>query len=63
MCCVYIKQQWWHDNKRLNFDLFYNQGTPFLFYEFIQIQNVMSQLIFKIFESFFQFSTLLEYFF
>ena len=35
------------DNKDV---LFYKGGTPFLCSEFIQIQNVISQLIFEIFQ-------------
>ena len=45
--------------KLLNLDLFYG-GIPFLCSEFIQIQNVISQLIFEILENFFQLSTSLE---
>ena len=49
--------------KLLNLDLFYKgggEGTPFLCSEFIQIQNVISQLIFEILKIFFQLSTSLE---
>ena len=37
----------------LNLDLFYKGGTPFLCSEFIQIQNVISQLIFEILKKIF----------
>ena len=36
--------------KLLNLVLFYKGGTSFLCSEFIQIQNVISQLIFEIFQ-------------
>ena len=42
--------------KLLNLELFYG-GIPFLCSEFIQIQNVISQLIFEILEKNFQLST------
>ena len=41
--------------KLLNLDLFYKGDTPFLCYKFIQIQNGIYQLIFKILEKFFSF--------
>ena len=47
-----------------NLDLFYKGGggggVPFLRSEFMQIQNVVSQLIFDALEKIFQFSTSLE---
>ena len=46
--------------KFLNLDLVYG-GIPFLCSEFIQIQNVIYQLVFEILENFFQLSTSLEY--
>ena len=52
--------------KLLNLDLFYKGegggggGNPFLCSEFIQIQNVISQLIFEILKKTFQLSTSLE---
>ena len=49
--------------KLLNLYLFYKWGTPFLWNQFIQIQNVISHLIFEILENFFQLSTSLEYFY
>ena len=39
--------------KVLNLGLFYKGGTPFLCSEFIQVQNVISQLIFGILKKFF----------
>ena len=38
--------------KLLNLDLFYKGVTPFLCSKFIQIQNVISQLIFEILKFF-----------
>ena len=49
--------------KLLNLDLFYKWGTPFLWNQFIKIQNVISHHIFEILENFFQLSTSLEYFY
>ena len=45
----------------LKFRLIFQGGIPFLCFEFIQIQNVISQLIFEIMEKLFQLSTSLEY--
>ena len=49
--------------KLLTLDSFYKGGTSFLWSEFIQIQNVISQLIYEIPKNFFQPSTSLEQFF
>ena len=52
--------------KLLNLVLFYKGGTGggggirFLCFEFIQIQNVITQLIFEMLEKIFQLSTSLE---
>ena len=46
--------------KCLNLDLFYMTDTLFLWYEFIQIQNFISQLIFEILKNSFQLSASLE---
>ena len=46
--------------KLLNLDLFYKGGILILCSEFIQIQNVISQLTFEILKKFFQLSTFLE---
>ena len=50
--------------KLLNLVLFYNGGggggIRFLCFEFIQIQNVITQLIFEMLEKIFQLSTSLE---
>ena len=46
--------------KCLNLDLFYETDTLFLWYEFIQIQNFISQLIFEILKNSFQLSASLE---
>ena len=45
--------------KFFNLDLVYG-GIPFLCSEFIQIQNVIYQVVFEILENFFQLSTSLE---
>lgn len=41
--------------RRLNLDSFYKGGTPFLQYEFIQIQNVISELILRYWKNVFSF--------
>ena len=46
--------------KCLNLDLFYKTDTLFLWYEFIQIQNFISQLISEILKNSFQLSASLE---
>lgn len=45
MCCVCLKWQWRHENITLKFRLILRGGYQFLWCEFIQSQNVKSQLI------------------
>ena len=47
-----MKQQWSHDNKTVKIVRW--EGTPFLWYEYIQIHTVISQLTLEILEKNFQ---------